>query len=255
MLLRRVLAVAAVAMTTARRCGRQSLKEEHPDGFEPDAEWYRAFIAKAIVFRAVQAMVRAAKFPAYQANITAYTVACLSWCVGGRIDFEYVWSRQSISPELKGMLASWIGEIDTELRRSAGNRMPSEWAKKVDCRDKFRSLKLPLPDPLPPELAAQTTSKDSGAGRVVSRNDGLTRGDLELITRTRAVDAETWFRIAQWGNKSKKLHRRVAAIAKTMGEYAIGGWERSPSAKQAKWAMEAYRTAEKEEALAGSEGN
>jgi hypothetical protein len=68
------------------------------------------------------------------------------------------------------------------------------------------------------------------------------------------VEAETWFRIAQWGNKSKKLHWRVAGIAKTMGEYAIGGWERSPSAKQAKWAMEAYRTAEREGGLPGPGG-
>jgi hypothetical protein len=34
-----------------------------------------------------------------------------------------------------------------------------------------------------------------------------------------------------------------------MGEYALGDWERSPSAKQAKWAMEAYRTAQQEGAF------
>lgn len=228
----------------------QALKEEHPDGFTPDAEWFRAFIAKAILFRTVHALVRAAKFPAYQANITTYTVACLSWCVGGRMDFEAIWVRQGISPELTNMLASWIGEVDFALRNTAGSKMPSEWAKKVDCRDAFRSLTFALPDPLPSELSAQTAARDSSAGRVVTRNDGLTREDLALISATRAVEAATWFRIAQWGNKTKKLHWRVAAIAKTMGEYAIGGWERSPSAKQAKWAMEAYHTAESSGALA-----
>jgi hypothetical protein len=38
-------------------------------------------------------------------------------------------------------------------------------------------------------------------------------------------------------------------IAKTVGEYAVGGWERSPSAKQAKWALEAYKTAEQAGAI------
>src|SRR5262249_1643871 len=65
----------------------KNLKERYTDGFVPDEKWYRAFIAKAIVFRTVQTIVRAPKFPAYQANITAYTVACISWKCGGRIDF------------------------------------------------------------------------------------------------------------------------------------------------------------------------
>jgi hypothetical protein len=35
----------------------------------------KPFIAKAILFRTVLSMVRAAKLPAYQANISAYAVA------------------------------------------------------------------------------------------------------------------------------------------------------------------------------------
>jgi hypothetical protein len=46
----------------------QRLKEEYPGGFQPDTDWYKAFIGKAILLRSVQAAVRARKFPAYQAN-------------------------------------------------------------------------------------------------------------------------------------------------------------------------------------------
>ena len=56
----------------------QALREDHPDGFVPDRAWYEAFIAKAILFREVQAVIRAQKFPAYQANIAAYTVALIA---------------------------------------------------------------------------------------------------------------------------------------------------------------------------------
>jgi hypothetical protein len=69
----------------------QAMKEQYPDGYVPDEEWFRMFIAKAILFRATQAIVKAQKFPAYQANIVAYTVAYISWKSGGRIDFERVW--------------------------------------------------------------------------------------------------------------------------------------------------------------------
>jgi hypothetical protein len=80
--------------------------------------------------------------------------------------------------------------------------------------------------------------------RSPSHTAGLTREDLEMIQRCRGVDAQTWFRVAQWGRLSGQISWKLVEIAKTMGEYAIDGWERSPSAKQAKWAMEAYKIAQ-----------
>jgi hypothetical protein len=103
---------------------------------------------------------------------------------------------------------------------------------------------LQLPDPLPPELQVQHTRSSAPGMRATKPNEGLSREDLELIERCRRIDAATWFKVAQWGAKSKAINWKLASIAKTVGEYAIGGWERSPSAKQAKWAMEAFKIAE-----------
>jgi hypothetical protein len=141
-------------------CGNQknfqsfmhSMKEQNPEGFSPDAAWYKTFIGKAILFRTVQAIVKARKFPAYQANITAYTVACISWKSGGEIDFDRIWSQQALSPEMQAMINDWVVNIDQQLRSTAGSRMPSEWAKKVQCWDAVRDVALDLPEPLPPEL-------------------------------------------------------------------------------------------------------
>lgn len=224
----------------------QSLKEEYPDGFAPDVGWYKTFIGTAIIFRTIQSIVRAEKFPAYQANITAYTVAALAWRTGGRIDFDLIWKNQELSAELKSLLRSWASEINAALRASSGSKMPSEWAKKAECRDKLRELDLKFVDPLPCELAAQTANASSSGDAPLKKYDGLSAQDLELISHVRAIDAESWFRVAQWVKKSGKLHWKLGGIAKTMGEYAIGGWERSPSAKQAKFAMEAYTEASKD---------
>lgn len=78
------------------------------------------------------------------------------WVCGGRIDFDVIWTRQAISPELHKLLDSWVGKIDKALRKTAGNRMVSEWAKKVECRDAFREMSFELPDKLPPEIPSQT---------------------------------------------------------------------------------------------------
>ncbi|SDT08859.1 AIPR family protein [Bradyrhizobium canariense] len=143
----------------------QALKEEHPDGLEPDAAWFKAFVAKAILFRATLSIVRAKKFAAFQANIVAYTIACLSWVTNGRVDLDMIWAQQAISPDLHKLLESWVGKIDKALRKTAGNRMVSEWAKKVECRDALRELSFDLPDKLPPELTCQ-----KGAGRGSNRS-------------------------------------------------------------------------------------
>ena len=142
------------------------------------------------------------------------------------------------------MIELWVVEVDAQLRETAKGRMPSEWAKKAECWEAMRDLSLKLPDPLPPELRAQSTRPTVDAGKPTKRNEDLSREDLELIEYCRHVDAVTWFKVAQWGMKSKAIHWKVAGIAKTLGEYAVGAWERSPSAKQAKWAMEAYKAAE-----------
>jgi hypothetical protein len=118
----------------------QSLKDEHPDGFEPDAVWFRAFIGKIILFRAVTKIVRNEKFPAYRANIAAYTVSGLSQRANGRLDFERIWRAQDISAQLAEMLRAWSHVIDRALRTTAGSRMPTEWAKKAECVEDFTGL-------------------------------------------------------------------------------------------------------------------
>lgn len=125
----------------------------HLTTIEFRSAWYRAFIAKTILFRATLSAVRAAKYPAYQANITTYTVAALSWFSDGKFDFERVWTHQAISPELRALLSQWASEIDQTLRATSGNRMPSEWAKKIECRDALRAVKFEVSSPAPPELA------------------------------------------------------------------------------------------------------
>lgn len=112
----------------------QALKDEHPDGFEPDTAWFKA--------------------------------------CSGRLDFDMVWTRQAISPELHKLVEGWVGKIDKALRKTAGNRMVSEWAKKVECRDALRELSFDLPDKLPPEIPSPTASVGR-AGRSKIPNDEL----------------------------------------------------------------------------------
>ena len=130
----------------------QSLKENHPEGLKPDEMWFKAFIGKAILFRSIQSIVKAKKFPAYQAIICAYTAALLANRTKDRIDYELLWSRQAISKQLISMIESWVVKVDQALRSAAGAQMPTEKAKKEECWKIVQKTELQIPATLPPEL-------------------------------------------------------------------------------------------------------
>ena len=99
----------------------------------PDLPGYKRIIAQAILFKATQKLVRGAGFQAFQANITTYTLSLLSDRCGQRFSLDAVWQRQGLSPQLQGQIRAWASEVNEVLRRSAGARMISEWAKKPEC--------------------------------------------------------------------------------------------------------------------------
>ena len=131
----------------------QQLKQDYPDGFAPDAAWYRAFVAKTLLIRAVQDVVKAAKFPAYQANITAYTAALLAHRCGETLQYEKIWNRQTVSEQFKEMILAWAVAVDGTLRGTAGNKMPTEWAKRPDCWLALQTVSVEIPKSLIPELS------------------------------------------------------------------------------------------------------
>jgi hypothetical protein len=103
---------------------------------------YKRMVAQVIIFRAVQKLVRPL-VPAFQANVTAYTVALLSERLRAQIDLERVWAEQAMTPQAIAVATVWAKQVDEALQISAAGRMVSEWAKKQECWEHVRSLRLP----------------------------------------------------------------------------------------------------------------
>lgn len=103
----------------------------------PDVPAYKQMVAKVILFKKAQALVRP-MFPAFQANVAAYVVALVANRLGQKLDLDKIWLRQDISPELKVQIQTWAGEVNKVLHDSAGGRMISEWAKKTECWEAVR---------------------------------------------------------------------------------------------------------------------
>ncbi|MGM5031159.1 AIPR family protein [Tardiphaga sp. 803_E3_N1_3] len=218
----------------------QRMKDSAPP--PPDTDWLKRLVAKAIFYRAVEKKIRAMKFPAYGAQITAYVVSGLAHKTGGRMHFERLWSRQSISPELEQLAEAWAPQIDALLRQSAGQRNPSEWFKKEECWADILNKLPALSDPLPAELSYSGVDSGAPAATVAPRAHSV--ADYERIDQCMKITPATWLEVAERGQKAGVVHWKVAAICRTLASYAAGGWERKPSAKQAKPALEAFQACE-----------
>jgi hypothetical protein len=217
----------------------QRLGDEKPPS--PDTSWFKKLVAIGILYRAVERIVRAMKFPAYGAQIVAYLAAGLSHRTGGRVDFSRIWTGQAISPELENLVMTWAPLIDHEMRESAGQRNPSEWYKKEECWTGLRDHLPGLAEPLPPELSYSETGPASDTR---APSSGVSVVDYERIARCMEVSGATWLEVAERGQRAGLIHWKVAGICRTLAGYAAGGWERKPSAKQARPAIDALQSVE-----------
>lgn len=107
----------------------------------------------------------------------------------------------------------------------------------------------PFSDPLPPELSFHD---DSLADGTTTRSAGsVSVEDYDRIARCMEISGATWLQVAERGQRAGVIHWKVAGICRTLAGYA-GGWERKPSAKQAKPALEALMSVQQADLLPGT---
>jgi hypothetical protein len=105
-------------------------------------DWYRAAIARVMLFRAAEALVSGASWyeGGYRSQVVAYATARLATLAaeqsdGGRLDYLKIWSVQAIDDLLREQLLSVADAMMKVLRSPplAGQNI-SEWAKQQACK-------------------------------------------------------------------------------------------------------------------------
>ena len=123
--------------------------DENPDLVPSplDSKWFRAIIAKVIVFKAIESMIKTkdAKeiFRQGYVNIATYVVAILAEKLGDRLDFDQIWIRQGISGGLRDLLWDWAVVVNAEFNRIAPGQQFSEVAKRADTWEQVRLANYP----------------------------------------------------------------------------------------------------------------
>lgn len=136
-----------------------SALDENP-GIVPNpltAEWYRALIAKVIIFRAIEAAIKRKEakevFRQGWVNIATYTVAALSEAFSDRIDFELVWQQQGVSDGFARLLWNWAKVVNATFEKIAPGRQFSEVAKRPDTWKAVKAASFPEPSEDIPEIS------------------------------------------------------------------------------------------------------
>ncbi|MER8372377.1 AIPR family protein [Mesorhizobium sp. M1406] len=203
------------------------IRDARGNKWEPEEAFYRDAIAQAILFLAAQRVVRREGFPAYRINITTYLVSYLSHRTGGRLRLDLIWQRQSIGDDLQALMRVWSHAIDRQIQASAAGKNVTEWAKKEACWIGVRQLDLPIEGVLPEEWGSDDTT--------LSPEEMPSTGDDHASSAAcMRLSAEQWFALHLWGTRTGNLAKWQTGIAHTLSSYAGRGWERAPTAKQAK---------------------
>jgi hypothetical protein len=112
-----------------------------------DARWYRGMIAKVILFKAIESMIKTKEakevFRQGWVNIATYVVSVVSHRLGDRLDLEQIWMRQGISSGLRDLLWDWAVVVNAEFNRIAPGQQISEVAKRRETWERVKMADFP----------------------------------------------------------------------------------------------------------------
>lgn len=103
----------------------------------PDEKFYCDLITQVILFQKCDKIVDAQNFGGYKAQINYYSIALLSEYHSDKVDFDYIWKHQDITPELSELLEDicykvWNHFANPVVNNAKGVNI-TQWCKKADC--------------------------------------------------------------------------------------------------------------------------
>ena len=230
------------------------LERRKGPGWEPDEDFLEETAALLMLTKAAQKACRKAALGSYMANVVAALLARVSFTHGEDLQLLAIWDNGEVSSELSGVLLEWAPIIHAALRESAGNDNVTEHAKKEGSWGPILRLEMPWPvggtpetkaiepevispvdiaavsSPALPKAPTPGRSGSTALSRPAVNGDAAVRECLEL-------DGPAWGRIIGWAAGSPLVAPIDRKIATTVLQYALDGWSRSPSPKQAKFAV------------------
>ena len=180
-----------------------------------DELWFRRLVAKALIFRRLEAEVP--KQPwyegGYRANVVTYAMAKVFHDAEGEkqvLDLDAIWRRQAVSEALdQALLVAAAAAHDVITHPPAGVRNMSEWAKQQACWNGLKSRRLSYGEDfdhcLAPVDSVRSTEHEARAEKEL--NEGAA-AEIEVVR----LGSGYWRGVLEWGKFQRQLSPKEAQV-------------------------------------------
>jgi hypothetical protein len=204
----------------------------------PEKADFERLVAKAILFRMAEKIVSRLELGGYRANVVTYALAWLSRETGGRLDLERIWKNQFLDDVLMVAISEIAKEAFDYLTETAGSRNVTEWAKKPECWDGFKSTVVNIPD-----LSICLTKSDekaSDSARPTS-TEVTSKSWIDLYELVQRLKPSVWKELADWGGRDDHLKSWQVTLCTNFHRKLERG--KKPTFPECKTALEMLDTA------------
>ncbi|MFO1089827.1 MAG: AIPR family protein [Hyphomicrobiales bacterium] len=216
----------------------ESRLEHFPTDWTPDERFFKDAVSLAILFQAANAATKAAGLKSYVANVVAFLVSKLANAYSDKFDLGSLWEYQAPSEALAAALADWAPKIHAAIITGAGRSNITEWCKRDSSWEHIKGVELEFPIGTPDEILLDEAAEQT-ASSIASTGDE----DDELIRFCCAYSGSEWAQVIAWGAESRRIVTFEQRVAHTVMGYALQGWAKRPSAKQARIGARVLRAA------------
>lgn len=200
------------------------------------AAYFKKLIAKCILFKTIDAIVKSQELGGYKSNMNAYIMSALSHLSDGNLDLIYIWEHQKVQSEVVKKISDLIPIVWNHLTTPVlgGNQSSNinEWSKKPICWSSLRPKLLEV-DKFDDDMMLPETNEDGSY---------LNETQQSRIQEAEAISENTWFALANWAKTRDLLtpiDRKAAFNFGTLRHRNRG----FASLKQALYALKIYSRA------------
>lgn len=213
------------------------LPTRFPLGWVPDETFYKQAVSLHILFERARSVARRLKLPSFGPQTAAYAIAKLSVDWRDRFDLETIWDYQCVSDELEAVVTDWMRQIHESFFQGPHRGDVGEWCKKDDCWEAVKALDLPMSSPYPREIVDETEPTE----RIVGVHAGSET--LDTVRLCCEFDGAHWAQVVAWAASTSKVTPFERKVANTIAGYAMDGWRKRPTEKQAKFGASVLKAA------------
>lgn len=196
--------------------------EKHVEQDGPiDQPYFQRVVAKAILFRTAERIMKTCGYAGYRANLVTYTLARISHDTKGRIDLDRIWREQAISEALEDAIAVISRHTWNHITNSPNSGNVTQYCKKEDCWLSFLSQEFLLPTLLRAEIG-QGAGRQGAAGKVFDGPEPAHDAGCLQANNSTLLSAEAWLKLADWATKKQQLsglQRKIIVDIATVASY------------------------------------